>query len=150
MELVNNGKALYTLFLCIGYGVLCGAAETVFSLLISKSRAARLMRCAVDIVGLFLAAVGLFLLSLPLTDGRPRWWLFLGTAAGFFGYKRLLERPLCRLIHWLFMPLFRLFHTIGRLFVAERGRARKNVKKTKNFFKNLLKFKSKLLYNRHK
>lgn len=154
MELVNNEKTLYAAFLCIGYGVICGAIFTLVSHLFSRQLRHPLARAIVDISLYFLSSVGLFLLSLSLTDGRPRFWIFGGTAAGFFCWKRLLEIPICRGCFLLSRPIFAIGkvvkNTIGRLFDLVGVKLQKKVKKSEIFFKNLLKFKRGLLYNKRK
>lgn len=145
MELINNEKALYTAFLCIGYGVICGAVSALVSHLFSKKLRHPFTRAVADISLYFWAALGLFLLSLSLTDGRPRFWLFGGTAAGYFCWKRWLEFPICRGCFLLFRPIFiagnAAKNTIGRLFIPVGVKLQKKCQKTEIFFKNLLKFK---------
>ena len=150
MELVNNQKALYTAFLCIGYGVLCGWFSTMLSLLFFRKKRTRIVAVFKDISLFFWSAIGLFLLSLPLTDGRPRFWLFAGTAAGFFSWKRGAEQPFLRILHRVHTPLARTVDTIGRVCGVVRLKIRKNVKKPEKNFKKLLKFKRVILYNKSK
>ncbi len=154
MELVNNEKALYTAFLCVGYGVICGALFTLVSHLFSRQLRHPLARAIADISLYFWSSVGLFLLSLSLTDGRPRFWIFGGTAAGFFCWKQLLEIPICRGFSLLFRPIFVVGNvvkgTIRRLFGLVGVKLQKKVKKSEIFFKNLLKSKRGLLYNKRK
>ena len=150
MELINNEKALYTAFLCVGYGLLCGVAFTLLSLLFSKKLRRPTARAVADIACLGTAAVGLFLLSLPLTDGRPRFWLFCGTVAGFLVWKRWCASPFCRGCLFLGRPLVAAARTIARLWEIPRVKLQKNCQKTEIFFKNLLKSKRNLLYNKPK
>ncbi len=150
MELVNNEKSLYTAFLCVGYGVVCGVMFTLLSLWFRRKTDSRLRTALWDISLSFWAALGLFLLSLSLTDGRPRFWLFGGTAAGYFCWKRWFELPFCRLVRQIRAPFLYCRDKIGRLFVPVRLKLQKNVKKTEIFFKKLLKSKGSVLYNRRK
>lgn len=147
MELVNNAKVLYTLFLCVGYGVVCGAVATLVSLSLFRTLRHPVARAVADISLYFWSALGLFLLSLSLTDGRPRFWLFAGTAIGFFGWRRLLSRPFCALMRRVFRRFSRLRNAIVQLFAPSVSKTRKKIKKCEIFFKKLLKFKEGILYN---
>ena len=120
MELVNNEKALYTLFLCAGYGLLCGWVFALISHGFPLKKSQTFRRVIRDIFLSFWSALGLFLLSLPLTDGRPRLSLFVGTILGFFVWKTYAERPFFSLAHRLKRPFSSCCHTIGSFFCLSR------------------------------
>lgn len=147
MELVNNGKSLYTAFLCIGYGVLCGLIFTVVSHAFPLKKQQKIRRALRDISLSFWSALGLFLLSLSLTDGRPRLTLFVGAAVGYCSWKKLFERPFLHLSHWFLRPLFRWKNTIRSHFYPQGVFIQKKFKKTKFFSKKLLKFYRGTVYN---
>ncbi len=147
MELVNNLKTLYGFFLCLGYGMGIGCGATLLSLW-QKHKKHSPLRIAINNISLyFWSAIGLFLLSLSLTDGRPRLWLFLGTAIGTFGWNRFFASPVSRLIGGIHRRMTRLRRTIVQHFAPIGLMTRKKMKKSENFFKKLLKFKRVILYN---
>ena len=135
MELINNEKTLYTAFLCIGYGVICGLIFSAVSLLFPLQKSQNIRRAIWDISLSFWSALGLFLLSLSLTDGRPRFVLFGGTALGFFAWKKLFERRFSAVIRWIMRPILSGCRTIGSIFHSQRVNTQKNFKKMKFFSK---------------
>lgn len=129
MELVNNERALYTAFLCIGYGLICGACYTALLLLQLKKHRRPWQTAVTDTAFCVIIALGLFLLSLSLTDGRPRFWLFAGTALGFFGWKRGFERPIRHGIQRCRAWIFRKKCTIGQRLLSMRSPRQKKLSK---------------------
>ena len=139
MELVNNAKSLYTLFLCCGYGALCGAAAALLSALFSPAKPSKAFRIFADMSLYFWSALGLFLLSLYLTDGRPRARLFVGTWLGWFLWKRAADKPVRAVLFALRRQIRRLKSKIGLFAEGRRVRLQKNAKKIEFFSKKLLK-----------
>lgn len=139
MELVNNAKSLYALFLCCGYGALCGAVAALLSALFFPAKPSKAVRILADISLYFWSALGLFLLSLYLTDGRPRALLFFGTALGWFLWKRAADKPVRAVFSALRRQIRRLKSKIGLFVTAVRVRLQKNAKKIEFFSKKLLK-----------
>ena len=139
MELVNNAKVLYTLFLCVGYGVVCGAVVSLVSLSLFRTLRHPVARAVADISLYFWSALGLFLLSLYLTDGRPRARLFVGTWLGWFLWKRAADKPVRAVLFALRRQIRRVKSKIGLFAEGRRVRLQKNAKKIEFFSKKLLK-----------
>lgn len=85
-----------SLGLMIAMGVWIGASFSVYQYFIHPGRKARWILLIIDPVFWILQALLLFVLLLPVNEGRLRVYLFLGTALGFSVYMTFLEKPFMR------------------------------------------------------
>ena len=87
----HSGAQVLCLLLCGGFGVVCGLGLDLLTLL-TPPRAPRWVVAVRDAVAVVIAALALFLLSLPLTAGRLRWFLFAGAGLGLWVYHATAHR----------------------------------------------------------
>lgn len=87
----HTGEQLLSLLVCGGFGVALGLWFDLLTLL-TPFRAPRWVAAVRDAVAVVIAALALFLLSLPLTAGRLRWYLFAGTGVGLWAYRATAHR----------------------------------------------------------
>ena len=87
----HTGEQLLDLLRCGGFGVLLGLFFDLLSLL-TPTKAPKWAVAIRDAVAVILSALTLFLISLPLTAGRLRWYLFAGAGLGLWLYRATLHR----------------------------------------------------------
>ena len=104
MFMEHSGEQLLDLLICVGFGVILGLWLDLLTLL-TPTRAPRWVAAVRDAAAVVIAAMAFFLLSLPLTAGRLRWYLFAGAGLGLWAYHATLHRAVwaigCRVRRWL-------------------------------------------------
>ncbi len=105
---VDNGRQLYSLFLSCGCGFWLALVYELFEWCRRRARH-QLAVVLWDAVYMVVAAITLFLFSLPLTGGRLRWYILLGAGVGFVACRQTVGR----LLHIICRFLSSCFHTVG-------------------------------------
>ncbi|MFT8318653.1 MAG: spore cortex biosynthesis protein YabQ [Sporolactobacillus sp.] len=82
-----------SLALMILMGIWIGASFSVYQRFVHPGKRMRWILLLTDPLFWILQALLLFILLLPVNEGRLRFYMFLGTALGFSFYKVLLEKP---------------------------------------------------------
>jgi len=124
-------------------GLLLGGCYDVFKIVRAVFLLKQKATVAADIVYCFWAGFLVFSFLLEYNFGIPRLYIFLGTAAGFFGWyftvgritarlSKLIRKFLQRVKRAVFEPLMKIFKKLFG-FAREKGKKVKNI-----LFKNLL------------
>ena len=104
MFMEHSGEQLLALLICGGFGIALGLGLDLLTLM-TPPRTPRFVAAARDAVAVVIAALAFFLLSLPLTAGRLRWYLFAGAGLGLWAYRATLRRVIMavgtRVRRWL-------------------------------------------------
>ena len=120
MFIEHSGEQLLDLLICVGFGVILGLWLDLLTLL-TPTRAPRWVAAVRDAAAVVIAALALFLLSLPLTAGRLRWYLFVGAGLGVWLYRATAHRVVwavgTRLRRWLERAARRIGEWYDRLLV---------------------------------
>lgn len=161
MVIADNEQQLYCLFLFGGFGFLLGIyydGFRVWRVLCGTPKHRTLWQ---DMAFMLTAAPAFFLLSLALTGGAMRWYLFGGTLLGFAAYRATVGRVLVRAVVRLRRVLGRVGRRVWRVLTAPLrwllsllrvplaflGRTLKKIgHKFVGFFKKLLQFCHSILY----
>ena len=131
-----------------GFGLLLGAWYSVW-----HWRQMSVMRCAVcDVVFCLSGAVLFFLFTLTVTGGAFRWYLFCGTATGFFTWRATFGFLLKKVVYitsgYFRTVKKRLKRTKEQMFGNIHKFLKKTCPKTHIFFKKHLQRKGQLVYNK--
>lgn len=110
----DNSEQLYHLFLFGGLGLLLAVYYDAFRTWRVLFHSGKLAVALQDIVFFLSSALAFFLLSLAVTGGVLRWFLFLGVVLGFVAYRMTVGLFSVRLLRWIFQTISRLFEGIGR------------------------------------
>lgn len=140
-------------------GLMLGGCYDAFKIV----RAVFLLRqratVAADIIYCLWAGFLVFSFLLEYNFGMPRFYIFLGTAAGFFGWyftvgritarlSKFIRRLLRRVKRTVFEPLMRIFKKLFGFIGKKREKAEKFLVKKLLCCKKLLKKERRLVYNK--
>ncbi len=112
---VGTGGRLYEMFLFGGLGFLLGLYYDAFRVARVMMHSGKRVIFLQDVFYCLSSALLFFLFTISVTGGRMRWYLFVGTFAGFFAYRltvgRLVVKVARRVIEavvWLWSRFWRL------------------------------------------
>ncbi|MBP3936490.1 MAG: spore cortex biosynthesis protein YabQ [Clostridia bacterium] len=141
-------QQLYSAFLFGGWGLLWGIYADLFAVWRQLFHSRKWVIFLQDIWLMVSGAVVFFLLSLPLSGGRMRWYLFVGTAVGWLAWRQTGGRyfvPLvCRFWRWI----ARCWQPIHRFGQKVYDKATVPFKKLGIFLKKFLHSINASLYNK--
>ncbi len=148
--------------LSLGFGFLMGIFYDLFRIVrisISKGKTATIIS---DILYCIFLCFALFLFCLTVNEGEIRFYLLLGSLAGFFVYYfslgiiifsfseqliTFIKKVIKSVFNVIFYPFRFIFGKLRNLFNKITAQSRKNTKNIKNKSKFLLKVNKRLLYN---
>ena len=125
----SNPEQLRDVFLCGGMGFLLGLYYDVFRLFRLWFPTSAAVVFVQDCVYCVSSATMVFLLSLVITDGRLRLFLFVGLVAGFFAYRCTMGRLLLGFSRRVRRQTARFFRCLGKFFGTWFSKIRNYVKK---------------------
>lgn len=158
----TNARQLQELFLSCGMGFLLGAYYDVFRFWRKTVRSSTVVVVLQDCLFFSTSAVVIFLFSLAMTEGVVRFYVLLGSAIGFWAYRRTVGNALLRTVEMIQRWVKRTYDGVCRLLCIPISyinsmlhkvcgkvweKCRKITKKCKEIFKKVLQPVRKLLYN---
>ncbi|MBQ3133187.1 MAG: spore cortex biosynthesis protein YabQ [Clostridia bacterium] len=139
---------LYSAFLFSGWGFLFGLYADLFTVWRLTFHSRRLSAILQDIALLLSGAVAFFLLALPLSGGRLRWYLFVGAGVGFLAWQKTLGRIVVPALTRLASKIRRAVAVFRRWIDRRTEKVRGFVKKGGDFLKKHLHSLVCALYNK--
>ncbi|MBQ1211721.1 MAG: spore cortex biosynthesis protein YabQ [Clostridia bacterium] len=139
---------LYSAFLCGGMGLLWGLHADLLAVWRQIANSRKWVVVLQDIWWMLSGAAVFFLLSLTLTGGRMRWYLFLGCGIGYLCWRqtagRIFVPAAVRVVRWV----AKIFRPLGRVLRRLSEKTKIPIKKAEFSCKKLLHSFCASLYNK--